>query len=182
MNISFADLELCEFVAADCRELYCIRNHPTVRRGMLHPQAIPYRAHRDWVRQNLPDNPALLLFMVRQRGCRRAIGLTQLRLASEVGEIGVMFRNPERYPLPAAFATAVTLHLAFCRLRLRQVDSYVIPGHAAAIRFNKSWGVVEVASDRPGLLKFILPAEVGLNNPAYLKVMNRLTSSLRFED
>lgn len=182
MKIVFADLELTAFVPADCRQLYGIRNHPSVRRGMLRPEPIPYRSHRDWVRGNLPDNPELLLFMVRQRGCRRAIGLTQLRLQGDIGEIGVMFRDPQKHPLPAAYATAVTLHLAFCRLRLRRIDSYVIPGHRDAIRFNRSWGVVETESDRPGLLKFILPAEVGLNNPAYLKVMNRLTSSLRFED
>jgi len=182
MKITFADLELTEFVPADCRQLYGIRNHPSVRRGMLRPEPIPYHSHREWVRNHLPDNPDLLLFLVRQRGIRRAIGLTQLRLRDDIGEIGVMFRDPEQHPLPGAYATAVTLHLAFRRLHMRRIDSYVIPGHQAAIRFNQSWGVVEVESDRPGLLKFILPAEVGLNNPAYLKIMDRIGSSLRFED
>lgn len=173
------NLELEEFVPADCRELYRIRNHASVREGMLNPGLIPYLAHKAWVQKSLIAKHSLVLFMVRQKGQKRAIGFTQLLLQGETGEIGIMFREPEKHRVAATFSTVATIHFGLCHLGLCGITSYVIPSHNKAIRFNRSWGIIEVVSDKPGLLKFRAAADVLLNNPAYLKTFRRIETTIQ---
>lgn len=179
MRITIGGLELVEFSPVDSRELYRIRNHASVREGMLNPELIPYRAHKTWVQQHLIDKHSLVLFMVRQKGKKRAIGFTQLHLDGETGEIGVMFREPSKHYRSVATATVATIYLGFCYLKLRWIDSYVIPDHKKALRFNRSWGTAEVLSDKPGLLKFRAVADIVLNNPAYLKTFQRIEAKIK---
>jgi len=180
-KITIGQIELRQFRMEDARELYCIRNHESVRRFMARPELIPYRSHLAWVKQHLIPDGELLLFLVRDNRGSRAAGFTQLRLRGGVGEIGVMFREPQRRRIAAAISTAATLHLGFCRLGLGTVLSYVVPSHEAAVQFNKAWGAIEAPSDKPGMIKIVLSREDCLNNPNYLRVMERISAQMRIE-
>ena len=180
-KISIGQLELRQFGIEDARELYCIRNHESVRRFMARPELIPYPSHLAWVKQHLVGAGGLVLLLVRKKPSRRAVGFTQLRVEGEVGEIGVMFREPERHRIAAAVATAATLHLGFCWLGLSEVVSYVVPSYEAAAQFNRAWGGVDVPSDRAGLIKLALARERCLSNPNYLRVMGRVIGEMRIE-
>jgi hypothetical protein len=148
---------------------------------MARQELIPYRSHLAWVKENLVGDGGLVLLLVRKRPSQRAVGFTQLRVQGEVGEIGVMFREPERHRIAAAVATAATLHLGFCWLGLSEVVSYVVPSYEAAAQFNRAWGGVDVPSDRAGLIKLALARERCLSNPNYLRVMGRVTGEMRIE-
>lgn len=180
LGASLGPLTLDPFTASGIRELYAIRNHPTVRPFMANPEPIAYRSHAEWARERLVGSSDLLLWLVRPAPGRRAIGFTQLRLdaARDTGEIGVIFREPERHRLPAALATAITLHLLFERLGCGRVDSYVIPGHEAAIAYNRAWGTAIVESDKPGMVKLSMSREECLANANYRKVMSRVARRL----
>jgi len=154
--IQIGHLELSQFSIKDIRELYCIRNHESVRPYTSKPALIPYKSHVHWVNTELMVNKDLLLFLVRTRAGERAAGLAQLRIKGDTSEIGVMFREPSRHQTVTSVSTVAMLHLAFEQLRLQWVVSYVIPSHAAAIRFNKSFGAWEEESDIPGMVKLRL--------------------------
>jgi RimJ/RimL family protein N-acetyltransferase len=173
-------LALDPFTEAGIRELYAIRNHPTVRPFMANPELIPYRKHAAWAREKLPGSQDLLLWLVRPSPGSRAIGFTQLRLnaARDASEIGVVFREPETHRIPAGFATAITLHLACDRLACSRIDSYVIPDHRAAIQYNQAWGLTIVESDKPGMVKLSMSREACLANENYRKVMSRVIKRL----
>lgn len=173
-------LALDPFSEAGTRELYAIRNHPTVRPFMAHPELIPYKRHAAWVRDRLLGSQDLHLWLVRPAPGSRAIGFTQLRMnaARDVCEIGAIFREPESHRMPAGFATAITVHLAFDRFACRRIDSYVIPDHRAAIQYNQAWGMSIVESDKPGMVKLSMSREVCLANENYRKVMSRVIKRL----
>jgi RimJ/RimL family protein N-acetyltransferase len=182
MKITIGNLELAQFTPRDIRELYLIRNHPSVRRFMTNPGFLSYKAHRDWVQKNLIHQTNLLVFLVRLRG-ERAIGLTQLqRRGDDTAEIGVMFREANTHLVVPYTSTGATLHLAFGPLRLAWLVSYVVPGHDRAFALNQSFGAWTEESDKPGMIKYRLSREVCLANENYLKVMNRMRDQLTITD
>ncbi len=180
LRASLGALTLDPFTEAGIRELYAIRNHPTVRPFMSNPEPIPYKGHAAWARAKLIGSQDLHLWLVRPAPDARAIGFTQLRLnaARDAGEIGVVFREPESHRMPAALATAITLHLLFDRLACGRVDSYVIPGHDAAIQYNRAWGTSIVESDKPGMVKLSMSRDECFANANYRKVMTRVSKRL----
>ena len=174
--VHFGRWVLEPFAAPATRELYAIRNHPTVRPFMANPALIPYRSHITWTRQHLLQNSGLHLWMVRPVAKRRAIGFTQLRMIAggATAEIGVMFREPEKHRLTAGLATALSLQLAFEHFHCTWVISYVIPSHRQAIDFNLAWGASVVESDKPGMVMLKLHRETCAANPNYLRVLERV--------
>jgi hypothetical protein len=152
---------------------------------MANPVLIPYRAHRTWVRSNLLDESGLLrLWLVRVAGRSRAVGFTQLQLDQRHQEasIGVMFREPERYRYPAAIASVITVYIAFERLGLQRMRSYVLPEHQAAIEHNQAFGGRVVESDKPGMVMLTITRDEALSDPAYLKVMARIGKGLELTE
>jgi RimJ/RimL family protein N-acetyltransferase len=174
-HVHIAGLTLSQFKAADIRELYVIRNHPSVRQHMTSSKPIPYRQHVSWCAENLLNraDPSPLLLMVRRGGQKRAAGLTQLRIKNDQAEIGVIFKEPQRHRFEAGIATVATLHMAFCELGLQSLISYVIPSHTAALEFNRAFGATQIDSDKPGMIKLFLPRDVCLRNDHYRKVIER---------
>lgn len=178
IEIDAGSVRLSQFAAADARDLYCIRNHPTVRRFMSDPRLIPYRSHVRWVSERLLADANHLLFLVRLRSGSRAVGLTQLRIAGDTAEIGVMFREPGRHQVVTFVATVATLHVAFDQLGLKWLISYVLPAYDAAIEFNKGFGAWEEPSDKPGMVKLRLSAEVCRQNENFRRVLDRMKGRL----
>lgn len=180
-RIKIGELELMRFTPSSARELYSIRNHDSVRRYMANTKLIPYKAHTEWVRNNLIEGQNLLLFMVRPKARARAIGFTQLRIEENAAEIGVIFKEAQYHRLASALSTVVTLHLAFCYLNLNLVVSYVLPTHKSAISFNCSFGGRQVESDKPGMIKLQVSRDECLNNEHYVKVFNRIKGRIEVE-
>lgn len=168
-------LRLEPYRPADCRELYAVRYHPTVRPFMARPALASYESHRAWTRSQLVDGGLLRLWLVRHADYPRAIGFTQLRFdpSGESAEIGVMFREPARHTQGATVAGVLTAHLAFVEFGCRELRSYVVDGHPRALAFNQAFGAVKVPSDRPGLVRLRMVREVLLAHPNFLKVMAR---------
>ena len=168
-------LRLDPYRPADCRELYAIRYHPTVRSFMSRPALAAYESHRAWTRSQLVDGAPLRLWLVRHVDHPRAIGFTQLRFdpLGDSAEIGVMFREPACHTQAAIVVGALTLHLAFVKLGCRELRSYVVEGHPRALAFNRAFGAVEVPSDRPGLVRLQIARQACLTHPNFLKVMAR---------
>jgi RimJ/RimL family protein N-acetyltransferase len=175
LTVHAGRLRLEPYRPADCRELYAVRYHPTVRRFMARPALASYESHRAWTRSQLANGGPLRLWLVRHADHPRAIGFTQLRFdpSGDSAEIGVMFREPARHTQAATVVGALTLHLAFVELGCRELRSYVIEGHPRALAFNRAGGAVEVPSDRPGLVRLRMAREVCLTHPNFLKVMAR---------
>jgi len=180
LTASLGPLTLDPFSARGIRELYAIRNHPTVRPFMANPELIPYRRHAAWAREKLLGSQELHLWLVRPAPGARAIGFTQLRLsaARDTCEIGVVFREPESHRMPAGLATAITLHLACDRFACGRIDSYVIPDHRAALQYNQAWGLAVVESDKPGMVKLSMSRAACLANENYRRVMSRVSKRL----
>lgn len=181
MKLQVGHVELRQFSPRDMRELYCIRNHESVRQFMSRPSLIPYRSHVQWVNSELIGNSHFLLFLVRTGTGRRAVGLTQLRLTGAYAEIGVMFREASAHQTVTSVSTVIMLHLAFELLQLKGVLSYVIASNAAAIRFNKAFGAGEEQPDRPGMVKLRLTRDVCLGNQNYKRILDRIKSRLKVE-
>lgn len=178
MKIELASLEIRQFVEGDTKALHLIRNHESVRRYMADPSSVPYESHEEWVRNNLIDKKNLLLFMVRRKG--EAIGFTLLKKVSEdTAEMGVIFKEANKYPGVIYSATVITLYIAFCCLKLSVLVSYVIPGHDRAISLNRSFGGWEIESDKPGMIRFCVSREVCLGNKNYQKGFSRIKSKLK---
>ena len=180
-EIHIASLTLLQFGPADVRDLYAIRNHPSVRQHMTNSQLISYRAHVDWCAKKLLNraDPEPLLFLVRRAGQKRANGLTQLRINGDQAEIGVIFREPDRHKREAGLATVATLHFAFAHLKLKSLISYVLPAHTAALEFNRAFGAATLESDKPGMVKLWLPVDVCLANQHYRQVISRYEHELQ---
>ena len=172
MKIAIGDLELRSFEASDARALYTIRNHPSVLPYMTSPTAIPYRSHVAWVKQHLIDRHDIVLFMIRLRG--RPIGLSLLRPVGDETEIGLMVREPEKYPFVPVYGAVTTLHYAFTVLGLDAVVSYALEMHDRAHAMSLAFGAEEVESDKPGQMKFRLRRAVGLADATYRKYLGRL--------
>jgi RimJ/RimL family protein N-acetyltransferase len=175
MIVRAGRLRLEPYRPADCRELYAIRYHPTVRSFMARPGLATYRSHQAWTQAQLVDGAPLRLWMVRHAAHPRAIGFAQLRfdLAGDSAEIGVMFREPARHAPWPTVVGVLAMHLAFVELGCRELHSYVVEGHQRALDFNRGGGAVAVPSDRPGLVRLRLAREACLSSPIYLKVMAR---------
>jgi hypothetical protein len=180
IRVQAGHLTLDPFTAgpAPARELYAVRNHPTVRPFMADPALIPYRAHLAWTRAHLVGSPALHLWLVRPAPGVRAIGFTQLKIAGDTAEIGVMFREPETHRLPAALTTAITLHLAYTVLECAYTTSYVIPTHRHAIDFNLAWGASIVDSDKPPMVLLKMHRDACFANANFRRIMTRLGKRL----
>lgn len=175
LTLRVGRLRMEPYEPADCRELYAIRYHPTVRRFMARPDLAGYRSHQAWTQMHLRDGSPLHLWLVRHAAEPRAIGFTQLRFdpPGDTAEIGVMFREPERHAQAAPVVGALTLHLAFVHSGCRELRSYVVEGHARALEFNQAGGAVVVPSDRSGLVCLRLERAACLANPNFQKVMAR---------
>ena len=175
-RISVGDLLLARFTAADTRALWEIRNHDTVLPFLSDPRPIEYAAHEAWVRANLVDATRLDLFMARRRS--ETLGFSLLRPVDETTrEIGLMFREPERYPLAIFNAAFGTVHYA-CAVLGVTLTSWVIPGHEKAFSLNQAFGAVEIPSSKPGMKQFHMTPETCLANETYRKVRARLGDRL----
>ena len=174
MKITIDQVELAQFTAQDTRTLYDIRNHDSVRPFMSNSAPLEYEKHEAWTKKNLIDGRGFLLLLVRVAG-REPIGFTLLqRKSADTAEIGVIFREAAQHPVVPLVATVATLHLAFCHLNLAHLVSYVSPTNQRALSLNRSFGMVEIESDKPGELKMYMSREGCLTNPNYLKVFKRM--------
>ncbi len=173
LRISIGSLKLAQFTPGDARALYTIRNHPSVRIGLAKPEPLPYKSHVVWVRENLGEGSDHLLFLVRWNGA--AVGFTLLRyLGGGTVEIGVMFREADRYPLQVSLATAATIHCAFECLGMERMVSYPNAGNARALAINRAFGGHLVESDRPGTAKLEMTRDEALANESYRRLLTRI--------
>lgn len=174
-------LVLDPYTAGDSRDLYAVRFHPTVRKFMTNPSRIPYRAHKDWARQNLVQAPDMHLWLVRPTPGARAMGLTQLKLnaAGDNAEIGVMFREPEKHQLASVLSSAITLHLAFIHFSCEWVTSYVVPTAQHAIDYNLGGGFSIHESDHAEMVCLKLHRDVYLSNEINRRVKARIMPRLK---
>lgn len=174
-------LLLDPYTEADSRDLYAVRFHPTVRKFMTNPSCIPYRAHKDWARQNLVQAPDMHLWLVRSAPDKRAMGLTQLKLnaAGDNAEIGVMFREPEKHQFSSVLSSSITLHLAFIHFSREWVTSYVVPTAQHAIDYNLGGGFSIHESDRPEMVCLKLHRDVYLSNEINRRVKARIIPRLK---
>ncbi len=178
MKITIDRLELTQFTPEDTPALYQIRNHDSVRPFMNDSAPFAYEAHESWVKKNLIDGHDLLILLVRLRD-EAPIGFTLLKRQNEdTAEIGVIFKEAAQHPVVPFVATVATLHLAFCHLNLASLFSYVLPTHERALALNRSLGMTEIESDKPGELKMRMTREGCLANANYLKVFNRMKAKL----
>lgn len=173
LRITIGSIELRQFGQEDTEALYAVRNHESVRSYMANSSAIPWESHVAWVNANLLPGRDILLFLVRLKG--EVIGLTLLkRVASDVVEVGIMFREAQLHPVIPAQAAAITLYLAFERFGMRQTVAYALPGHARALALNRALGGLEVESDKPGMVCFRRDRDAVLRNPHYRRLMARI--------
>lgn len=174
-------LLLDPYTAADSRDLYAVRFHPTVRQFMTNPSLIAYQAHKEWSLQNLVHAPDMHLWLVRPAAGVRAIGLTQLKFNArgDNAEIGVMFREPEKHRLASVLSSAITLHLAFNHFSCEWVTSYVVPTAQHAIDYNLGGGFLIHESDRPGMVCLKLHRDIYLTNEINRRVKARVTPRLK---
>lgn len=173
MRITIGSIELRQFGPEDSEDLYSVRNHESVRSYMANPRAIPWESHVAWVNDNLLPGRDILLFLVRLQG--DAIGLSLLkRLAPDVVEVGVMFREAKLHPVIPAQAAATTLYLAFEHFGMRETVAYALPEHKRAIALNSALGGLKVESDKPGMVCFRRNRDAVLCNPHYRRLMARI--------
>jgi len=175
-KIKVNHLELTQFTAEDTRKLYSIRYHPSVRQYMTNTALAPYKNHKSWVQKNLIQQVTQLLLIVKSHN--QAIGFSVLRNIGESTEIGVMFREPNKHKVVTYTTAMTTLYLAFNYFNLENLVSYVIPEHHLALAFNYSFGAWQVDSDKSGLIKLKLNRSTCLNNPVYLKMLNRIKQEI----
>lgn len=178
MKITIDNLELAQFTAEDSQALYNVRNHESVRLFMSHSAPLSYEAHERWVRANLIDGRDLLLFLIRVRR-EEPIGFTLLRRqGADAAEIGVVFQEFAKHPVVPYVATVATGYFAFCHLNLNWLLSYVVPTNERALALNRSLGMTEIESDKPGEVKMHLSREACMANANYCKVFNRMKPKL----
>ncbi|PHX98245.1 MAG: hypothetical protein CK529_14040 [Rhodospirillaceae bacterium] len=181
LQAQVGQLLLTPYETKAARDLYAVRFHPTVRKFMTNPSLIAYRAHKDWVHQNLVQAPDMHLWLVRFGAAPRAIGFTQLKLnaAGNAAEIGVMFREPKKHQLAAVLSSAITLHLAFVHFSCAWVTSYVVPTAQHAIDYNLGGGFSIHPSDRPEMVCLRLSRDVYPSSAINRIVKVRIIPSLQ---
>jgi RimJ/RimL family protein N-acetyltransferase len=178
MKIVIGKLELAQFTAADTEDLYCIRNHESVRSFMSNSAPLEWESHVAWARKNLVESGQILLLIVRLEGA--ALGFTLLkRLTEDTAEVGVVLREALRHRLIASEAGAATLYLGFEVFQFKRLVSYVVLTHAHAIDFNARAGGREVPSDKQGMLQFDFSAEGYLGNRHCRRIVARMRPKLQ---
>lgn len=134
-------LRLKEFRVPDSTELFDLRNHPSIRRGMRDTAPISWQDHQRYVAANLAAQSRMWLFLVVSRDTR--IGMTLLRdFLGDSAEIGVMLIDAERHRRDAYFASHMTAWFGFEVLGLARLVSKVPRGNDAAFAFNRKCGFV----------------------------------------
>jgi RimJ/RimL family protein N-acetyltransferase len=172
-QFSYGGATLTEFEPADVRTLFEIRNHETVRPFMPDPTPLQFERHEAWVAGHLGAGRPLRLFIARQQG--QAVGFTIFKqVAAGVGEIGVLFKEPDRHTTLAAQTAAVMLWVCCAHFGMDWVLTFVNPGHERALAINRGFGLIEAASDKAGELCFRTPASVVLEHPRYRRIWSRL--------
>lgn len=178
MKITVGGVELARFTDADTRDLYEIRNHPSVRSFMANPAPLEFEAHRQWTRAHLLGGDDLLLFIVRVRGAPRGFSLLK-RLSADTAEIGLMLRDATRHPVVATTAAVATVYCAFELLGYAALVSWALPDHPRALAINRAFGGVEVPSQKSGMLQFQATREQCLGNENYRRLKARLGPRIR---
>ena len=178
MKVTIGTLELTRFTDEDSGDLYRIRNHSSIRRYMADSSPISYKAHNKWVRENLIEEPKILLFMARRK--KEALAFTLLKkVAADTAEMGVIFKEASKHPVLASYCAAATLYVAFSRLNLDWLISYVVTKHEKAFAMNRTFGGWEIESDKPGMIKFCVNREICTGNQNYVKILERIKDRLK---
>lgn len=176
-TIGIGSLLLRQFQPGDEADLFAVRNHESVRRFMADPRPLDYAAHLEWVSKNLIGDDRIVLFIARRHS--EPVGLTLLkRLGADDAEIGVMFRDADRYRVAVTHAAVATVHYAFEHLGLGHLTSYVVPEHPRAMSINRAFGGREVASDKPGMVQYRAARAQCLGNDNYRRILQRISGKL----
>jgi RimJ/RimL family protein N-acetyltransferase len=177
LRVRFGGLELLEFAFADARDLFEIRDHPSVREFMPAPSPLVFESHLRWLNANVTRGGALRLFIVRMAGS--PIGFTVCKqLASGDLELGVIFKEADHHAGLPAQTAAIMLHLALEHLDAAAVVTYVNVHHERALAFNRGFGLLETPSSKAGELCFRTPRATVLANERYRKIMERIARTL----
>ena len=141
-TITSGQIELRQFSEIDSDDLFNIRNHSSVRAGMLNSKSICRDSHETFVNENLLFTPKQWLFIARRSG--QAFGLALLRdlTAAEV-EIGVMLVDAERRRKEAYFVSHMIAWFGFEKLNLPSVISRVPRTNKIALDFNLKCGFTD---------------------------------------
>ncbi len=140
MQISSGDVALVAFDVSMTEAVFDIRNHPSVREGMLNSSPLTLESHKRWVEENLLRERRVHLFVI--ESAQQSIGIALLRnLQQDTAEIGVMVVEADQHALVCYKAAHLIGYYAFELLDLRRVYSYVPRRNRRALAFNLHCGL-----------------------------------------
>jgi RimJ/RimL family protein N-acetyltransferase len=140
MRIRSGDVTLVAFDESSTDTLFAIRNHPSVRAGMLDSTPLTLDSHKAWVYENLLRERRVHLFII--ENLQQPLGIALLRnLQPEEAEIGVMVVDAVIHPLVCYKAAHLIGYYAFEILDLRRVYSRVPRRNQRALEFNLHCGL-----------------------------------------
>ena len=148
--------------------LYQVRNDPTVRPFMPSPEPLALDLHQAWARSRLlavhAESPLVLIG--RAAGEPVACGLLKPTGEADALEIGVLVAGArQRGALPLLLGAAL-FAIADRVFGARTLVSHVHRGNRAALRLNKTVGLVPAAgSVKPGETRFRTPLAILLATP-----------------
>ena len=70
---------------SDCRQIWCWRNEPEVRRASFHTEVIPYDKHEIWYERKMIDSSACLLMAEEREGAE----VGYVRFDKDQGEVEI---------------------------------------------------------------------------------------------
>lgn len=159
------------------RVLYQIRNHLSVRRSLGEKRSIKYQSHFKYVKNNLLGKKNSSLFVVFWRG--KPIGIALLRnISHKMAEIGLLLKNPDKHPLINAYCGVIILNIAFEKLHLKKLYSFVLPANRKAYKINRGLGGIRVKSDQSGKYKFIWTKQRCYSTKQFKKIFERIKKSI----
>jgi len=180
-SITSGRIELRQFSETDSNDLFNIRNHASVRAGMLNNQPIDRGRHEAFVNDNLLFKPKQWLFIARRSG--EAFGLALLRdLTAPEVEIGVMLVDAERRRKEAYFVSHMIAWFGFEKLNLTSVISKVPRTNKVALDFNLKCGFTDTGVVDEHYYHLRLLRSDSHENKTHMDFRQRWPLSLEFVD
>ncbi len=137
-------------------EILTLRNHPHVRKWMFNQDEIPTANHLNFV-TNLKENKDKYYFSVfKNNELLGAIYFYSIKDSPKSCEFGFFSNLNNRNPMAAFILEEAALQYAFQVKNLASIHAEVYPDNKSVIQLHKKYGFEEVASNKPGTLRFRL--------------------------
>jgi hypothetical protein len=147
-----------QFRIGDTDALLTVRNDPSVRTHLQHPEPLEREAHRRWVSQALLPGGHSLVMLAWQADA--PVGFVNLKIRSQTTlELGAMFIAGVRPSVIVPYAVAFIGHLAIDRFGAQTVLTSTHPTNRRALRLNRGFGLTEATlPDKPTEVGFLTDA------------------------